>query len=89
MGTAAGRMNNWPKIADMLITTGWHYGDRTAAIAAAVSIATNKDVTRNAVIGRADRIGMPRHPKAQPARAYEPRPPAAPTAAAMRVGGGR
>ncbi len=78
-------MNNWPKIADMLITTGWRYGDSVASIADAIGLATGKFVTRNAVIGRAWRNGMPRHPKAQPPRAYEPRPPSAP-AAALRVG---
>ncbi len=76
-------MNDWPKIAEMLIITGWQHGDVTADIAAAVGIATNKRVTRNAIIGKAHRMGMPRHPKAGPMRHYEPRPPA--PASAMRA----
>lgn len=79
-------MNQWPKIAEMLIITGWHFGDRTADIADAVAIATHQVVTRNAVIGKADRMGMPRHPKAPPPMVYEPRPPSAPAATAQRIG---
>jgi Na+-transporting NADH:ubiquinone oxidoreductase subunit NqrD len=72
----------WPQIADMLITTGWAYGVPTREIAAAVSIATGREVTRCAVIGRADRIGMTVHPLCDNIPSVKHRPhPAAPAAA--------
>lgn len=67
----------WPRIAEMLLETGWIYGDNCADIAAAITIATGHPVSRCAVIGKADRMGMPRHPLAIAPTPQKPRPPAA------------
>jgi hypothetical protein len=74
---------NWGAAAEMLLTTGWSAGIPARQIAEAISILTGQHCTRNSVIGKADRIGLPRHPLANGV-SYKSLPPS-PSAPAAQM----